>query len=1542
MDIFTELDPLGTGRIKPFVDRKDFFQHLKNPPKKNLKDLGGTSENLTPHSSSSSLVAESTVINTSMSGLHSNEVTSPKLQLTDATSAIPNSFSTNFTATQINDSLEPLPLKTPPVSSRSSSMRMRLHSENSRSESPPNYSPPPPPPIQTLHNFSSTSSIGSVGGGAGAATNSEYMSTGNQLPFLPPPSSMLGTPPSSRFANKKSPQLLKQMTIAGSTANTATSSPKTLPRPSSGSRERKLTSDSQNSTGTDEIPNLTPPPRPPHSHTSNTLGKSVSLSTAVPRPSSGSDRLRNLSGMSSLSGVSIASSGMAPPEPPPRPLQTTTISSSLAQQMSPSLVSPPPPLPPKKQTFGSMQSSPLSIFQSKQPPLSDFGKSATPQKMGGSNANESSNDLPLPLPSRKSQFSSGSSHHSTAGGRYSVPLPSISPSTHRREHGGDVETPSKYTSSVSSNNSPIVGGVSRNPPVIKLTMEQALHQVGSMSLGDLAGKLELPVDKLSTLTIQQLAEKLTLMDFEQKMEKKERDLSRYASASKIAKESHSISTGPAAGTSSINAFQLGFDDDFSTASAPPDLGERERSSSRHHHHHQHHISKQQQDEYDKYAVFRELSVEDASGFSIIGNLGSSLKTSNFSVNSEDSEDLSRAMDRTLTGNNSSSERTIQADGTGESTNKNKEESFATAMANTMDDITDTNLSDDDGKFPFDDDEDISPSSNFNTKPSEWATFESNFDDQFATTSLVKAVDVDGNDGSPWDSDEGGDNSQKTPPAASSTQLSMASPAASPQVQVASESADKFDFEPFQKPSQPSIANYSLTEPVINPPVPPVPERRRPSRENGGSVPIIPPPSSQPLSPDLLRSPISNFQRQSSGSSKHSGKSIEEPSIGGGRGSDYSESGARPRHRRGSANDEDRWERERDTYNRRRSDRGENYGRSDSRDSYSSIPRAKYREGRGESEEEYLPPKTSGSGRRRGSNVRPSSSKRSSEREGEPEDEREEEEDTRSYASYHSNYSTTGHRRHRRYPQKYHHSQYGTTGHRKRERDRVERPPGQAAGSGHSSLSPERYSHHESDFDSYDEANGGGGPVGPRKKEYYAREREYAERHYHRSRPSSGAGFNQSVKRHSRESPRHPDPYYRDRYYRGERVRRKYDDEYDDGRDLSEYSGDEEHYRGSRHGGHRRRHRGRDDYYRDREHPRHHHYYTNSPSWDSESGPEGAGEKSEKSHRPASAKYGAEHGSMSRYSPPIGSSSSRPNSGRRESGSSGKPTYPSQEQPQLSGNGHGQHANKRSPSGNGGLGKMREYRFDDDFESDVFSGKTEVGEIGGESRTGDDGDGDSLNSGNRHTPTIKSETIIPIESKPSQPQSPFEDNFVMPPRSNGTGDDGADAESQEGTILADILSSGDSVSMTGQKRHAEQQNQIFFPTKFESEDGGEEEEGGAKGLTESPDKLQEFDGEVICKQADDFEGDRENSSSPDLTYTPPTSANSLRGNFSVYSTKRLESIRSEEEKSNEDSVSEGALSNNATSNATSNMKKSDSFNIFQAPTQDPFADDDFFK
>lgn len=43
---FTDLDPLALGTTKPYVDKKYFFQDLKNPPKKALKDLSTEHESI--------------------------------------------------------------------------------------------------------------------------------------------------------------------------------------------------------------------------------------------------------------------------------------------------------------------------------------------------------------------------------------------------------------------------------------------------------------------------------------------------------------------------------------------------------------------------------------------------------------------------------------------------------------------------------------------------------------------------------------------------------------------------------------------------------------------------------------------------------------------------------------------------------------------------------------------------------------------------------------------------------------------------------------------------------------------------------------------------------------------------------------------------------------------------------------------------------------------------------------------------------------------------------------------------------------------------------------------------------------------------------------------------------------------------------------------------------------------------------------------------------------------------------------------------------
>ena len=286
-------------------------------------------------------------------------------------------------------------------------------------------------------------------------------------------------------------------------------------------------------------------------------------------------------------------------------------------------------------------------------------------------------------------------------------------------------------------------------------MEQALSQVATLSLGQLASRLELPVEQLSSLTIQQLAERLTNIDL------------------------HDDGRGP--GTV---GFETNFEpDDFSTVSAPSTM---EGVACR--------DLKKSPASYDKYAAFRELTAEDASGFSIIATL--------------DSKEGSGS--RTLTSRDSSSERTLQAD---------DDNPLAT-----MDDVTDANLSEAEERSMLDEEvgDDYLEATN---KLPPWATFDSHFGEQ--AVPLESAFNKS-EDSPSWDSDE---NAPAIAPLPTTTP--DVRPKALKTTKIESH-ASQFDFQPFRR------ANPRLEDAV----------------EEGQSA----------LDP-LVQS---GFQRQSSGSSKHSG------------------------------------------------------------------------------------------------------------------------------------------------------------------------------------------------------------------------------------------------------------------------------------------------------------------------------------------------------------------------------------------------------------------------------------------------------------------------------------------------------------------------------------------------------------------------------------------------------------------------------------------------------------------------------------------------
>jgi hypothetical protein len=1475
LDIFTELDPLGTGRTRPFVDRKDFFNDLKNPPRKGMSETDQSSASTPP-------IMSANKIETSIQPESLGAAEEVSTQSFDA-AAIPNSFSTNFN---------------PPPGSTSSGhnssgidfdthFKTAAFSFNARSESPPNYSPPPPPRSNMSSDTGPRSSKG--------------------VPILPPPST--NSPSASmRLMSKKSPQILKQLTIAESSSGT-----KTLPSRSSGRFTKQYTLDSSLK---DEIPNLSPPPRPPHSSSNTTPSPgtiggraAAKLSAAVPRPSSGSsgDRLRLMPAGGAVSGL--------PPEPPPRPLQSTSMMSSPNTGHFSQPLTSPPPLPPKKQNLNTALSNPLGTYK---PPLDSRSMASNASSR---NSHSEANDLPLPMPLRKTHTNALSDHHSntfvdsfqTSGGRYSVPLNNSQPNS--LTLSGSPSLGKRDNISTKSNSS--MDSLNSNQGVVqKLSMEQALAQVASLSLGDLAKRLELPVDKLSSLTIQQLAEKLTDMDIKSKKSHQQRSSVQVQRGEKdhqlsVVYRSKQASTSSSRSDHSESKF-AGFDDDFSTASAPP-------GPSTHSHSHSGKDG-QRNTNYDRYAVFRNLDLEDASGFSIFGASNSlSDKANNSSMmcnignNSEDDEDdFSRTQEKTLTSRDSSSERTLQADditfGAESNHNRNVSIASAIALANTMDDVTDVNLSDDqddNGKFP-EDEEDLA--SGFMNKP-EWATFDSNFDDQFCTTALVKAEG--GNESPSWESDnENG--AQESPPGAT------------PRDQ---QGKDGFDFQPFEKPTNP--APLSNDELIRSPPA----EERSIAFEKDMREPRYP--KTDNSSPDRIRSPPEgHFRRQSSGSSRHSERSSGGgPNNGSskpGKSSEFSDSGrptnSRSKARKGSR-DYDRWDERGGDFDRDREGSGrhgrdrvdrEYGGRPDSRTSYSSVPRKYHRER--DSDEEYngnnsIRRSSGGGGNGK---VRLGSGRRDREYERERgEVEIEDEDDDRSHASYHSNYSSGGHpRRHRRYPPKHYHHHTPSRGGRK-------------VGSG---ASPERYSNHESDDESVGDENGSYSrrDKRDRDRDYYAREKEYYDR-YHRHRPSSSSG-GFGGKRPSRDSPRHTDSYYRRDPRRAGRHRK--DEDFDDSRDFSDYSGEEEYYGHSNHHGHgsHRRIRSKRSHPKERD-PREHrgHYYTNSPSWDSESGPEGAtGERdrgdNKTSSRPNSSKYREDRSSRRGGSPEL--PNKYDNSIRRDSGSR-------RYQSELALNSKGANG-----GGNEGSQKLTAFNFTDDFgpnssrlspettnttqphslqTSDQLSSLSPTHERNSKSRNHQN---EKMTTSTGVHDLVNCVSELPVENKASiQSNSPFEDDFVAQvdvASSGNTGDlidqssvwdENNDKSTSGGAVqVGFVMENGqiiEEASTDGKKGNV---TSVQFPNAFDDDDG------------ESP---------PASQSSPNGTGDDLGNSNADVF--PP--ANDPK--VFPFTGRRLESIKSEEEKSNDDSHSHSA------SESAVQMKKSDSFNIFKQRAEDPFADDDFF-
>lgn len=113
IDAFSDLDPLGTGKIKPYIDKKYFFQDLKNPPKKVLKDLTEQDSVFSANFSTADLSSEMAI--------GSAESKDSDLKMFENTADFANGISTkdidfaaNFAKSSATTAAEPFPSFGPP------------------------------------------------------------------------------------------------------------------------------------------------------------------------------------------------------------------------------------------------------------------------------------------------------------------------------------------------------------------------------------------------------------------------------------------------------------------------------------------------------------------------------------------------------------------------------------------------------------------------------------------------------------------------------------------------------------------------------------------------------------------------------------------------------------------------------------------------------------------------------------------------------------------------------------------------------------------------------------------------------------------------------------------------------------------------------------------------------------------------------------------------------------------------------------------------------------------------------------------------------------------------------------------------------------------------------------------------------------------------------------------------------------------------------------------------------------------------------------
>lgn len=488
IDAFTDLDPLGTGKSRPYVDKKYFFHEIKNPPKKVLKELTSatTSDTLQPDSLVEMLEGNGTstpkaplASSDSYESNQSNEVQQPTNTSNQQQSTTSGSYNTNTYNKSPSLSRKPLNL---------------FISNNSNINKKPSY----------IDNTEDSSGLSSV---MMARDTDPFSPTRKKSDPFQDGNEIFGKMDSTfQFDFEKAKEAAEEGVYNGPLQ--VSLPPETPPLSTTTSlyasqnlRSNKSGGIKQNTV--DVISTISSKTMP------HLFGQKFSKRDS---PSINMRRLQESDSLSETEGA---------PEPPPRP-------DAIAQ---------PPPLPPKKQftdiiirprttSISSSTSSTTVVIQPPPSTLSRYAElmnsSRRPVDSSSTTSSGSGGAPPIPLPSRKVSRADYNypgpnrprkpgcdedNYLAPVSGGTAVPTLLPPPNQSKGRVGRRYESYENRETNLSRSGSMKSGGsnsTQEDPIIPDITLSQLL----TLGVDDLAKKLGVPATKLNTMTLVELTKYL--------------------------------------------------------------------------------------------------------------------------------------------------------------------------------------------------------------------------------------------------------------------------------------------------------------------------------------------------------------------------------------------------------------------------------------------------------------------------------------------------------------------------------------------------------------------------------------------------------------------------------------------------------------------------------------------------------------------------------------------------------------------------------------------------------------------------------------------------------------------------------------------------------------------------------------------------------------------------------------------------------------------------------------------------------------------------